>query len=182
MKKIDEGLLRKYLDRELFKGPHYRGEEEYLRKVTAWVVELTDGTLFAIRKPEIETRFCFGESGYDYDEANHRAAEARTNEDLFRIRNLRYLDEKIKILRDGPEPGMHIWVSPVGGVAIFLNDGRDWQIEAVNGPVLELDEENRRRLLEGYEIVRERFAKRIETYLKRYGLSKVRTWTYWMDA
>jgi hypothetical protein len=26
-----------------------------------------------------------------------------------------------------------------------------------------------------------KFCKRLRTYLKRYGLSKVRTWTYWAD-
>ena len=28
---------------------------------------------------------------------------------------------------------------------------------------------------------REKFEKRLRTYLKRYGTSKLRTWTYWLD-
>lgn len=181
MKKIDEKLMGEYLSRELSLF-NYRGREKFILKDTVWLVKLTDGTIFPYCKPSIETRFCFGEDGYNCDGANKAADEARTNEDLFRKRNLEYLDSKIELLRDGPKDGRILWVSPVNGVAHFLNEGYEWDRELVNGSTMVLDDENRKRLLEGYEIVRERFAKRIETYLKRFGLSKVRAWTYWVDA
>ena len=38
------------------------------------------------------------------------------------------------------------------------------------------------KIIIAYEDVRSRFAKRLDTYLKRYGLSKVRSWSYWLDA
>lgn len=180
MKKIDEGLMREYLDREMdgrYTGPKW---EKYFRNRVTWLVKLTDGTIHAIEKPTIETRFCFGESGYDFDEKVAEAAEARTNEDLFRNRNLRDLDEKIKTLKDGPEDGYCVWLTVWNGVS-DLHIGRWWNKEAAYNPI-EISDEDRKRLLEGYEIVRESFAKRIDAYLKRYGLSKVHAWTYWVDA
>ena len=44
-----------------------------------------------------------------------------------------------------------------------------------------LTKEERQELVKGYEEVRKAFIKRLNTYLKRYGLSKVRTWTYLSD-
>jgi len=181
-KRIDENLMRKYLDRNAERGLGGDRWEKYFRDKTEQLVELTDGTIFEIEKPTIETRFCFGESEYDIDEKRAEAAEARTNQTLFKIRNLRGIDEKIKTLKEGPEPGFRVWVNTYGGISSHLNIGRDWQIEAVNGPTLELDEENRNRLLDAYEKVRVRFSKRLDAYLRRYGLSKVHAWTYWIDA
>ena len=49
----------------------------------------------------------------------------------------------------------------------------DWQ---------ELTENEVTALIKGYEIVKENFIKRLNTYLKKYGLSKVNSWSYWQDA
>jgi hypothetical protein len=43
-------------------------------------------------------------------------------------------------------------------------------------------DEDRLAILEGLKREREKFDKRLQTYLKRYGTSKIRTWTYWADA
>jgi len=181
MKKIDEGLMREYLDREAKRGLTGPKWEKYLRSKVAWLLKLTDGTIFGIEKPTIETHFCFGESGYDIDEKLAEAAEARTNANLFRIRNLRDLDEKIKALKEGPDEGYEVWASVFGGVAIGIYVGRWWNKENTVNPI-DLSDEDKKRIAEGYEIVRDGFAKRIDAYLKRYGLSKVHSWTYWVDA
>lgn len=36
-------------------------------------------------------------------------------------------------------------------------------------------------LIKGYEVVKEQFIKRLNTYLKRYGLTKLNVWTYLSD-
>lgn len=36
-------------------------------------------------------------------------------------------------------------------------------------------------LIAGYEEVKTEFIKRLNSYLKRYGMSKVETWSYLMD-
>ena len=57
---------------------------EYCVKKASTVVELPDGSIIVVEKQPIETRFCYGESGYDYDNAQRMAAHARTSEDYFR--------------------------------------------------------------------------------------------------
>ena len=42
-----------------------------------------------------------------------------------------------------------------------------------------MTEEERQTVLSAYKQIREDFEKRLNTYLKRYGLSKIDTWTYW---
>ena len=41
--------------------------------------------------------------------------------------------------------------------------------------------EDRANILAALKHERQKFEKRLKTYLKRYGLSKVRTWSYWAD-
>lgn len=185
MKKlIDDALMDEYLAAEMgrgFKGPKW---EKYFRDKVEWLGKLSNGLIFVIEKPSIETSFCFGESGYDYDDANKAAAEARSNENLFRIRNLRWWDERVKALENGPEPGDKFWVNHVNGygVASYLNIGREWDMRLVNCETFEIAGDDLNLILDGYKAVRDRFAKRVDAYLKRYGLSKVHAWTYWRDA
>lgn len=42
-------------------------------------------------------------------------------------------------------------------------------------------EEDKHLIIEGLELEKASFIKRLNTYLKRYGLSKVRTWSYLVD-
>ena len=50
-------------------------------------------------------------------------------------------------------------------------------------PDMEFISENDRELiLAAYKECRERHSKKIATYLKKYGTSKVRSWSYWEDA
>ena len=41
--------------------------------------------------------------------------------------------------------------------------------------------EDREKLREAYRTERGVFAARLDAYLRRYGLSKIHTWTYWAD-
>ena len=41
--------------------------------------------------------------------------------------------------------------------------------------------EDREKLREAYRTERGVFAARLDAYLRRYGLSKVETWTYWLE-
>ena len=44
-----------------------------------------------------------------------------------------------------------------------------------------LDKEDIQLIIDGLEIVLKNFEKRLDTYLKKYGLSKIQTWTYLVD-
>ena len=54
-----------------------------------------------------------------------------------------------------------------------------YQAEPENGTLLTPEEIE--RVKAGYQEVRQQFVKRLNTYLKKYGLSKLHTWTYLSD-
>lgn len=158
----------------------------------AW---LDDGTAFIWEKPSIEKHFCFGESGYDYDEAQNMAAHARNSEDYFRSENLREFDAVIAAL-EGEGTGFYDNAQPYirqigyhGPRAIGLSD-LQWLRPADFYRLSEQQKQNIRlpfqseleTITEGYKAERTAFEKRLNSYLKRYGLSQVKSWTYWRDA
>lgn len=176
MKKISEELMRKYLDAEAkigLKGPYW---EKYLRGKVAGIVELDDGIILAMEKETIETRFCFGESGYDFDDAMRAANRAQTDEEWFKNENLRKLDGKIALLRSGNE----VYINLEAPVTEYFYKEECWRYNVKTGR--ELSDGEKAKILDVLEEIREVFAKRIDNYLKRYGLSKVYSWTYWRDA
>ena len=151
------------------------------------LVRLSDGRIVNISKPSIETSFCFGESGYDADDALRMADYARRSEEHFRSENLKKYKTMIDILaRNSHNYGIRedVWVGnsyrDKPGIA-YVEVGDAWD-RWKNEPIPTVSEEDRERLLEGYRKAYAAFEKRINAYLKRYGLSKVRSWTYWRDA
>ena len=137
------------------------------------------GVLVSLDKPRIETSFCFGESGHDMDKAVHGCHVAQTDQDYFIRENMRTLESMIRDLADETA---YAWVEP--GAA---NIGKLFTADCLGGyrrpeNAFDLTEQERAQALETVQHVRAAFEKRLQTYLKRYGLSKVRTWTYWRDA
>ncbi len=145
-------------------------------------------------KPRIDTEFCFGYSddmdGSDRKEALDMAHHDSTNEEYFKNRNLSDLREVIERYEGKSEER---WLEPYvthryrdHGVNIvtivWLSDwdAKDsaWQY---NNDLTPLKKEDRQLILDAYKKELEKFEKRLNTYLKRYGLSKVRSWTYWRD-
>lgn len=161
---------------------------DYCFKKADCIVELDDGDILTIDKPSIETHFCFGYGycGVSTQEEINRAytaeEKARANGDYFKRQNLRVIDEWIKELKDS-NVRIYKFISYYGltekdhlkSVRVF----NYWE-NVPNGAV-EISENERKAILAGYEEVRARFNKRLDTYLKRYGTSKLKTWTYLID-
>ena len=169
---------------------------EYCKKKAAYFVELTGGEYIALDKPTIETRFCFGHglngisTQDDEENAQNMAHYASTNKNYFIDENLRGINEEIKALKEADK------------VYIFLNYTKENPADKLRtyrptglfyGPeyrpafwnnlekLQEIGAEDRGRIIAGLEIVKAQFIKRLNTYLKKYGLSKVNTWTYLRD-
>ena len=160
-------------------------------KKAGHIVELIDGSIVVIEKPSIQKNFCFGyrDSRYDteeFDEANKMAAHASSSTDYFLSENLSEIDKIIAHL-EGTERNSweyHICIPYYGQSetsklkklqAFYWHDEHGQKYPKLEG-------ENRARVLEGYKAVRASFEKRLHAYLKRYGMSKVNTWSYWVDA
>lgn len=170
---------------------------EYCMKKVAYIVELNDGNYYTIDKPSIETRFCFGH-GYcgvttqeDERQAFDMAEYASTNADYFMKKNLEGIERQIEQLQDtslygytftgysAMNPDAHYRSYNI--VELYDNpEYAPYKWNALKNLNVLTDSE-RQAIIEGLEEVKKAFVKRLNTYLKRYGMSKVRTWTYLVD-
>lgn len=200
----DKLLLEEYIQEMAKAWPKNKGMLDYYRKEWSGGVRLQNGGILCFEKPRIKTEFCFGYSscgqGSEYDEAQ-KECRAASSENYFLHENLDDMDEEIRALElncrypdgeygsryDGKEWYL-IRASYSGEVApmnVYKHQAlRHWDIEEhpdwYKGAE-KMSEEDRLTILAGLKREREKFDKRLKTYLKRYGTSKLRTWTYWLD-
>ena len=159
------------------------------------IVYLPDG-IFVIDKPSIHTDFCFGYHDYTteegmnswdgYNGAQERADKAEKDTEYFIRKNLERsnIDDWIEILKDEYRPlYLRIKYSRQTEECKLLDITDYWNRQRVpeNPDGRPLTAEERALIVKGYESAKEKFIKRLNTYLKRYGMSKVNTWTYWLD-
>ena len=159
-------------------------------KSTAYIVQLADGDIYSIDKPSIETHFCFG-YGYcgvsteeQYQDAHDAMHYADTHEDYFISENLKQIDGYIDSLKND-DLRVYKYVHYCGNCDTRYKNIcfiRYYESPASNlKDCKEITADERQALIAGYEEVKKAFRKRLDTYLKRYGLSKIRTWTYLSD-
>lgn len=173
-------------------------------------VTLDDGTILTIEKQHIKTDFCFGESGFDAEEAAHMAAHARTSADYFKKENLSYFDEwlyNIEKIQNNDSMLLltysrtHYTKQPadckIGYFALrywhqVLNDlGGSANLDKIagqevhsryDGDYFVMTPAQIDKLKKAFEEARKAHEKKVDAYIKRYGTSKVHSWTYWRDA
>ena len=167
-------------------------DAKYWKKEAGVVVRLTNGGYFCVEKSRIETRFCFGYStdytGHEHSDAEAtRAAFAKSGE-AFKNANLEALNETIEGLERGKNSNGTR--SPYLTRVSYYGEDRPlnvWQInwayrwEMAEKGIKELDGEDKQIILGALRAERTNFEKRLDTYLKKYGTSKLHTWTYWRD-
>ena len=162
---------------------------DYCIKKAAYIVELTNGDIVVIEKPSIKKHFCFGysDSRYDtkdMDRAYNMADHARSSEDYFLSENLADIDKQIAQLEQQEHSSLEYYLcanyysQPEGSKLKKLN-AYYWHDAGRKGT--KLKGEDLERVIEGYKAVREIFDRRLHSYLRRYGLSKVKAWAYWQD-
>lgn len=147
-----------------------------------------------VDKPSIKTDFCFG-YGYcgvstaeDMKDADNMVRHAQTREDYFLSENLRDLDGWIESLEgsDYVAYAVNSYQHDYGIVCIHFchwyeaEQQKRWA-EQSGSTFFELTPEERKQIADVYRMEKERFTKRLKTYLKRYGLSKVHSWSYLVD-
>lgn len=187
-------LKAKYMDiitNEVWKGS--KSMIDYANKKVSYIVELENGDITDIDKPSIETSFCFG-YGYcgvsteeDYQGARKMADHAAKSEEYFLTKNLKGINETIAAYEDALSGSYHKPYkrskycsqsadSKLKGISFF-----DSWCDVIPDGCIELSKKEIKALITGYEEVKKKFEKRLHTYLKRYGLSKVRTWSFLVD-
>ena len=153
---------------------------------TAEALKVDEKHFITFDKQGIEKSFCFGwscQGGMTYEEATdmcHNFSEAD-----FKAGNLKRFDNKyiyrlkaieekqIKLKRE------YITSKESGAEIMYITTDRD-----VSGDIT-LSVEDSTKLREAYkqkvQDLRNEFEKRLDAYLKKYGLSKIRRWTYCAD-
>ena len=156
-------------------------------------VKLSDGRIVVVEKQKLETSFCFGYStcgqGVDYDEANDAAHVASTSEKYFREQNLAYFKKTIDMLKGEKKKSWdrdaYLSHSIYSGTPINIHKVVGLYycdfVEQRHGHYTEMSDADRKLVIAMYEEEMEKMNKRLDAYLKRYGLSKLNVWTYWRD-
>lgn len=173
---------------------------KYCSKSTAFVIE-HNSALYGIEKPKIETHFCFshGQNGITTEEEN-RAEEmanyARESKEYFKNKNLENINRWIERLKKIKEEMGYKWAEGshprymIATGAHYSGQSEDCRLRyyeiidtfnGINRGEICNDTELLDKIISGYEEVKKDFTKRLNTYLKRYGLSKVESWSFISD-
>ena len=174
--------------------------QEYARKECEYVVELSNGNIIDIEKPRIEKNFCFGMGMYatytqeEFERAEGMAEKARTDVNYFINENMKQITEKIDALKEALENKREVYTfvhysgQPEDSELVAYNC-----VRICNNPeyapfrwsnlqaVKKLSNEDIQAIIDGLEEVAKKFMKRLNTYLKKYGLEKLNVWTYCRD-
>lgn len=172
-------LVEKYIDRVCGEGKVFGDDmRDYFKKDIFEVVELDGDALYAIHKSHMETRFCFSYDEYmdchggtnTYQEANDMASNV--GYDYFLEENTKEIKSKIDMYKSG-EPvylGVQYWRGPSNVVCCSCVNDKDTLREATDA--------EKKKVVEALERQLENKTKRCATYWKKYGKSKLHTWTY----
>lgn len=150
-------------------------DADYYKKYCVGAVKLNDG-FYLLEKPNIETKFCFHDEGPDYEYYKELMASEERLKKHFLAKNLSSLENRIEQLT-GSHP-LIVQSDYSNGRKSFCPKGYCYERESD----VEMTSEQRADLIKALEWSRGEFEKRLNTYLKRYGTSKIHTWTYWADA
>lgn len=203
-KQAQKELIERYA--KLYGGDDKKSVD-YMRGAVSYVVELDDGTLYAIDKPTIKKDFCFNRD-YNgmYCEETERNAEAmayhaRTQESYFINQNMAGLLEHLKTfdtqsITDADDYYLqrYRYKKPYARNGQYGTDGIAWiefvddyansdreRAEAIAKGFRPLTDSEIKKIIAAYNCVIEQHKKRIAAYLKRYGLNHLNVWTYYSD-
>lgn len=162
--------------------------QEYIKKECSDVFKSTGGHYVNFAKPSIKKDFCFGHgcnglsTQEDIESACNSAAYARTNEGYFLRENLEQFDSQLELLDSGEKIYlMQSYYKPTK-IACIRSEKYFWHFKWDRDKIVEeLSEFDIQELKKMILNEKEKFTKRLNTYLKRYGLSKVHAWTYLVD-
>lgn len=169
------------------------GDNETSRKYLTWLqksyldslIRLSNGKIVEIEKPKIQTNFCFGygwidPNGEEESAADNMSEYAKKSWEYFIEKNLEQVDKLIK-QANNPHYKVYLWSSGTENIYSVSCMDEYRMINLYKNRGEELTEEDKTTYINALKDCKSRFEKRLQQYLKRYGMSKVRTWTYVID-
>lgn len=189
--------------KELYYKKHfsYFKEKEY-NSHFKYIVKLENELYYHIDTPSIETSFCYADDYDDYSNYNdpnnswNECENARTNQEHFKRKNLEKLNRYIELFENESTIFVLKKNYSYSDNIVYLEQTK-WYGYQDNPTIIDyhsgreltkekdyirvLSKEDRETIIKAYKQVKKDFEKRITTYLKKYGLSKVRAWSYWAE-
>ena len=151
-------------------------DRKYYAKENVGAIKM-NGHFYLIDKPRIENKFCFHDEGPDYEFYKTLCDDEKKMEQYFIDRNEREFTDKLKRIKDGEL--VRVKDSDyLNQFALYI--GSSWSYR--DDDARDATDEEKALIVEGLEYGLTQFRKRLDSYLKRYGLTKIHTWTYWADA
>ena len=148
-------------------------DKEYYLKQYAAAVKLRD-KYYIIEKASIENRFCFHDEGPSYDFYKKISSDDEKLKDYFLRENRRTYTSNIDKIK---ENGAFIKLCDNSNRAYISGS-----IGSINDDYTKATDEEKKEIINALEYALQLLDKRLNTYLKRYGVSKLYLWTYWADA
>lgn len=175
--------------------------QNFAKKKCAYVVQFSNGDIADIEKPSIKKDFCFGAGSYgtctneEMKDAEDMAALARKSEQYFKEQNLKKIDSDIEDLEkclSGYEYECYTYTHYMGQpddsklkAFTVVKTGYNPEFTPMRWinckDIKKLGADDIQKIIDGFKEVRKAFEKRINTYLKRYGTTKVNSWSYICD-
>lgn len=175
--------------------------QNFAKKKCAYVVQFSNGDIADIEKPSIKKDFCFGAGSYgtctneEMKDAENMAALARKSEQYFKEQNLKKIDSDIEDLEkclSGYEYECYTYTHYMGQpddsklkAFTVVKTGYNPEFTPMRWinckDIKRLGADDIQKIIDGFKEVRKAFEKRIDTYLKRYGTTKVNSWSYICD-
>lgn len=191
----DEALWEEFKKRVLKAEDNSQDWLNYWLKGTSELMMADCGVILRFEKEKIKVDFCWHDEGPDYEEYKRLHSDDEAMREYFINANLREYDEQIEGLtsrknrwgepqvivlyeRDTCSHGKCGW-----GTGFRMMSKCQFQQEQNDSrcTVHQLTENDIVKALALVKSERAKMEKRLQTYLKRYGISKLHTWTYWAD-
>lgn len=140
-----------------------------------------NGGFVLIDKPRIENQFCWADEGPDYEHYKEVHSSEENLKRYFLAQNLEGFDRQIDMLLDCHD--IYLTQPDKNGRVEYYKIDHYWgNGEKRNETDKKITLEQSQEIIEALRWGKAQFEKRLQTYLKRYGTSKLHTWTYWRDA
>lgn len=155
-------------------------DRDYYKKQNIGAIKLPEGYL-VFGKEHIENRFCFADEGPEYEQYKHLRSNDKAMAEYFKSENLSELDRWIANLKDENKK-IFVHRDCHDGTCYLEVPYYSWDVDECSRTLREITPEERKAVLAAKKWCRKMFEKRLDNYLKKYGVSKLHTWSYWRDA
>lgn len=156
-------------------------DPDYILKAYESAVRLADGVVL-LDHPKIKTEFCFRDEGPDYEFYKEFGSDKNLLQDYFIRENM----DQNGIAEPDENTDMYIVKYAgeyrPGRVCVYFLGSPEYLNLRREDIIRKATDEERRTYLAELGRVRKAFRKRLDTYLKKYGVSKLHIWSYWADA